>query len=292
MSDRRWAHQIMGYATVAGVEWVVITDGNEYRIYNALAHVPVEEKLFRAVQITDEAAPVAETLSLLSKDALNGNDLEHLWEAHFVDRQMKAALDELFSLDPSPSFVRLIKKRVKDLSTKDIKASLRRVQASFDSPVDPSTLFGTPVPSKPPRKRADKGLGETRKGKPDRAPTKGRAKGGFPATTRRFLDLGVKMRDVAAALIREGILTPPLELIGEYRGKTLKAQLVQGGSVVFAGKPYKSPSGAAAQAKATVAGRPMPTDGWQFWHYQSQNGEVVALDTARQEFLRRAAKSA
>ena len=41
LDDRRWAHQIMGYATVAGVEWVVITDGDEYRIYNALAHVRI-----------------------------------------------------------------------------------------------------------------------------------------------------------------------------------------------------------------------------------------------------------
>jgi predicted type IV restriction endonuclease len=28
LSDRRWANQIMGYATVAGVEWVVITNGS------------------------------------------------------------------------------------------------------------------------------------------------------------------------------------------------------------------------------------------------------------------------
>ena len=32
LSDRKWANQIMGYAGVAGVEWVVLTDGNEYRI--------------------------------------------------------------------------------------------------------------------------------------------------------------------------------------------------------------------------------------------------------------------
>ena len=37
LGDRKWANQIMGYATVAGVEWVVITNGDEYRIYNALA---------------------------------------------------------------------------------------------------------------------------------------------------------------------------------------------------------------------------------------------------------------
>jgi len=39
LDDRRWANQIMGYASVAGVEWIVLTDGNEYRIYNT--HAPV-----------------------------------------------------------------------------------------------------------------------------------------------------------------------------------------------------------------------------------------------------------
>jgi len=35
LSDRKWIGQILGYASVAGVEWCVLTDGNEYRFYNA-----------------------------------------------------------------------------------------------------------------------------------------------------------------------------------------------------------------------------------------------------------------
>ena len=49
LSDRKWAGQIMGYATVAGVKWAVLTDGNEYRIYNTHAPVDVEKKLLRRV---------------------------------------------------------------------------------------------------------------------------------------------------------------------------------------------------------------------------------------------------
>ena len=48
LGDQKWASQIMGYAIVAGVEWVVLTDGNEYRIYNTHAPVPVAEKLFHS----------------------------------------------------------------------------------------------------------------------------------------------------------------------------------------------------------------------------------------------------
>lgn len=43
LSDRKWIAQVLGYATVAGVEWCVLTDGDEYRFYNATAAVDAEE---------------------------------------------------------------------------------------------------------------------------------------------------------------------------------------------------------------------------------------------------------
>jgi len=33
LDDQRWRYQILSYATVAGVEWVALTDGNEYEIF-------------------------------------------------------------------------------------------------------------------------------------------------------------------------------------------------------------------------------------------------------------------
>ena len=42
INDPRWANQVISYAAVAGVEWVALTDGAEWRIYNAHAPVPVE----------------------------------------------------------------------------------------------------------------------------------------------------------------------------------------------------------------------------------------------------------
>lgn len=53
INDGKWASQILAYATVAGVEWVALTDGNEWRIYNSHAPVPVEQKLFRVVRVAD-----------------------------------------------------------------------------------------------------------------------------------------------------------------------------------------------------------------------------------------------
>ena len=49
LSDRKWQAQVLNYATMAGVEWCILTNGDEYRIYNSHATAPVEEKLFRKV---------------------------------------------------------------------------------------------------------------------------------------------------------------------------------------------------------------------------------------------------
>jgi hypothetical protein len=137
LDDRKWANQIMGYAAVAGVKWTVITNGDEYRIHNACVDVPVEEKLFRLVRLSDCNSPSVETLGLLSKDRIRDNDIEILWKAHFVDRQVRTALEGLFSQDPDVSLMRLVRKHVCDLSPKDVRASLARVRARFDFPVEP-----------------------------------------------------------------------------------------------------------------------------------------------------------
>ena len=88
LSNHKSASQIMGYASVAGVDWVVLTDGNEYRIY----HAPREcsrsrRKLFRRIRLADDGASAIETLDLLSRAGLHKNRLEAHWQAQLVDRE-------------------------------------------------------------------------------------------------------------------------------------------------------------------------------------------------------------
>ena len=40
-ADRKWIGQTLSYATMVGVEWCVLTNGDEYRLYNA--HAPVDD---------------------------------------------------------------------------------------------------------------------------------------------------------------------------------------------------------------------------------------------------------
>lgn len=92
IDDGKWAAQILTYATVAGVEWVALTDGNEWRIYNSHATVPVEQKLFRVVRIADPDDHAEQTLQLLAKSQMADHLIDVLWKADFIDRQVREAL--------------------------------------------------------------------------------------------------------------------------------------------------------------------------------------------------------
>src|ERR1035438_3451214 len=79
LGDRKWISQNISYATVVGVRWCALTNGDEYRIYNSHAEVDVDEKLFRKVRISDtEPKFIIDTLVLLSKDKMRGSLLDEI----------------------------------------------------------------------------------------------------------------------------------------------------------------------------------------------------------------------
>lgn len=261
LDDRRWVNQIMGYAGVAGVEWIVLTDGNEYRIYNSHAPVTVEEKMFRSVRISDGDSLAEETLGLLAKDRIAENRIAVLWRAHFVDRQVRAALEQLFSAESDLLLVNHIAKQAKNLSPEEIRASLGRCQVQLDFPLVDQQLLQD----------------ETRRSRKDTT----RAAG-----TRSPAQISVSVLD----LIQAGLLRPPVSLECHYKGRDLHAEIQPDGSVLFEGKKYHSLSTAAGMARATIIGhkpgRNFPqTNGWTFWKCRGSSGSLVEVDSARQEFL-------
>ena len=276
LEDRKWAGQIMGYAAVAGVKWVVITNGDEYRIYNACVDVPVDEKMFRAVKISDGTSTAEETLALLSKDRIRDNDIEILWKAHFVDRQVRLALEELIAAETDSSLIRLLKKKVTELSPKDIRASLARVRVRFDFPIESEPPVAGEGEAAERSEAARKAWDTRRKSRPDAELKRAKQKKAV---------VGVSLKDVIAA----GLLKAPLKLTVHYLRRDLEADLLPDGTVTFQGKNYASSSTAAEMARGTVTGRRMNTNGWTFWKYRDEGGKLVLLDTARQEYMKRKA---
>ena len=252
LNDLKWASQILGYASVAGVKWVVLTDGNEYRIYNAHASVPVEEKLFHTIRLTEDNAHVTKVLELLARDGLRDDRLEAHWRARYVDRKVRAALEGLFGPAPDESFVNLLRKRTGDLTTGDVNESLRRVRAWFDFPAVPEVPDAPDGPSKP------------------------RQSGRSNKT--------VHLKHV----IQAGIVRPPLDLHARYKGQRVSARIEADGTVTFRGRSFTSSSSAASSARRFVSGTPnarFPTNGWTFWQFTDADGQVKSIHALRECFL-------
>jgi predicted type IV restriction endonuclease len=272
LRDHKWVMQNLTYATGAGVQWCVLTNGDEYRIYNAHAPVAAEERLFRSVRISEtESKFLADTLLLLSKEMMRGTLLDDLWKAHFVDRNVRAALDSLLA-DQDAGLARLIQKRAAALTPADIHASLKRAKVSIDFPA-PSA---SPVPVVP---------GPVA-GKQEDAASRHEAGKKAWETMKLMADATLDN------LIATGLVRPPLEVERDYKGVHVTAVIEQNGKVVFAGEAYDSLSTAGGMARKQVVGappdRPYPqTNGWQFWQYRDENGELHAVEQLRKRYLER-----
>jgi hypothetical protein len=260
LSDRKWIGQILGYAAVAGVEWCVLTDGNEYRFYNATVPLDAEEKLFFQLRLTEsEEGEAAKRLKLISRSDIENSVLKTLWETHYLDRRVKRALQEMVT-GPEKGLVRLLRRKVTDLNPKQAVESLRRLDIRIDSPTLIPVLVG----------RSPGSLPKNQKGK--RTPRK--------AGTKHF---GVPLTDIITA----GFLKPPLRLFRKYKGKVLEATLLPDGGVEFQSTRHPSPSTAADIARSTLTGRRMATNGWDFWQYLDSDGKTHTLAEAREGFLRK-----
>lgn len=270
LGDRKWISQVLGYATVVGVEWCVLTNGDEYRLYNAHAPVDVEQKLFRVVRLSDadQDGYTLDTLELLSKEKMGDNLLNVLWKAHFIDRHVSQALGELLQNDDA-SLIRLIRKKTPELTPSDIRDSLKRADIRVDFPVVSvsSQSFAREV--------EDEGA----------SPVKviEKTEGG-----RKTLNIpGVQVID----LIQANLIEPPLKLEKEYKGKHLEAEVQRDGNIVFDGETYKSLSLAASLARKSIIGTPEGrkyphTNGWIFWKYRNpKTGKLEEIDVLRQSYL-------
>ena len=261
--DRRWVTQTLGYATVVGVEWCVLTNGDVYRLYNAHAPVSVDEKLFREVKVSDPSQDeyTLDTLSLLSKDNLSKEKMgekliDVFWKAHFIDRHVKEALEDLVR-SGDRRLINLLRgkaSRLMKVARSEVEESLKPAEVRLDFPV-------IIVLRQPP----DDGGG---------------------------IEPPVKVQ--VTDLIRAGFINPPLELEKEYKAVHLMATTQGDGSVIFDGEPYNSLSTAGGMARKSVIGappgRPYPqTNGWTFWKYRdTETGKLEEVNHLRQRYRERA----
>jgi hypothetical protein len=274
LGDGKWASQILNYATVAGVEWVALTDGDEWRIYNSHAPVPVEQKLFRVVHVADPDAQAEQTLKLLAKAQMADHLIDAFWKSDFVDRQIRDALGHLFGPEPDPSLVRLIRARATGLDPAEVRASLGRLRTTFDFPV-----VATPTVERAAEPRGPR-------------PVKGElATATQPAAQK--MGSGTPWRQVTLGqLITAGLVRVPFDIEHRYLKTQLTARIEDASRIVFQGRGYDSLSLAGGMARKSVGGqfpgpKIPPTNGWTFWQFRGSDGVLHVLDDLRRELHER-----
>ena len=273
LDDGKWAAQILAYATVAGVEWVALTDGNAWRIYNSHAAVPVEQKLFRVVRVAEPDDHAEETLRLLAKAQMADHLIDDLWKSDFVDRQIRDALQRLFGPEPDPSLVRLVRAKTAALAPAEVRKSLGRLRTTFDFP----------VVATPPAELAERAP-EPRARRPTLPEAVVQPKTTGSGTPWRHVNL--------ADVIAGGLIRIPFEIEHRYLRVELRARIEGAGRIIFDGHPYDSLSTAGGIARRSVkgatAGRAYPqTNGWTFWEYRRPDGTLAVLDDLRRELFER-----
>ena len=263
LSDRKWVAQVLGYATVAGVEWCVLTDGDEWRFYNSTAAVDAEEKLFRRIRVSENNLDeVVETLALLARDNIEGNLLEPLWAAYFVDRKVKQALREMID-SRDGGLIRLVRRKTPKLKPKQVLESLGRLEIRIDSPPLRPSDTTSPTPTVPEIKP------------PDSQPRPGQRRG--------HKGPGIGLSD----LIEAGLLKPPARLSTKYKDQTFEATLLANGEIEFHSQRYATSSAAGEAARATITGRKMNTNGWTFWRVTCADGKTRTLGQVRDAHRRK-----
>lgn len=269
LEDHKWLTQTLTYATAAVVEWVVLTNGAEWRIYNAYAQVPPEQKLFRVVKLHDGADEATSVLQLLSKDNMSENRIAELWRAYFVDQRVQEALQGLFSLgDPARELISAVHRRTKDLSLKDIRTSLTRVRATFEFPTVASSVpqYAAPMTTAGPMARGNGSVA--------------------PSSTYQHVSAAERKLSLLDLVVK-GLLFPGQEIEAPVpHGPTVTAKVTAEGLIDFAGTTYKTPSEAGAAVKEQLASHPLTasekaTDGWRLWKTKSPTGSHVSLKELR-----------
>jgi hypothetical protein len=273
VDDGKWASQILAYATVAGVEWVALTDGNEWRIYNSHATVPVEQKLFRVVRVADAGSHTGQTLGLLAKTQMADHLIDALWKSDFVDRQVRDALGRIFGPEPDHGLVRLIRAKAQALSPAEVRASLGRLRTTFDFPVVASPGIERVAP-------------------PNELAPKAALRAALPMPTKQIGDGTPWRRVTLAQLIEAGLVPLPLDIEHRYRGTQLAARIEAADRVVFDGQAYDSLSTAGGMARKSVIGSPTgrdypQTNGWTFWERRKADRTLGVLDELRRDLYER-----
>ncbi|GIX08204.1 MAG: hypothetical protein KatS3mg115_2607 [Candidatus Poribacteria bacterium] len=97
--DDKAVAQLIGYCATENVDWGVLTNGEEWRIYWRKIGEKAPDQLLWRVELASDApaAEVAGRLGLLRRDSVLNGELDRKARGEYVSREVKKALQTLFT---------------------------------------------------------------------------------------------------------------------------------------------------------------------------------------------------
>lgn len=140
-NQTRVRRELLPRASDAGFEWMLLTDGDEYEVFNAHPDRRIDHRPFGAIRLSDDSMVEAlEFFDLFARARMEENRLEAVWSRRQADRQVKQSFEELIVSDDT--LVQLLLSKTKDLSANDIRSSLARATIVLEFESSGCSEFG------------------------------------------------------------------------------------------------------------------------------------------------------
>ncbi|MBV9193898.1 MAG: type I restriction enzyme HsdR N-terminal domain-containing protein [Solirubrobacterales bacterium] len=110
LDDKKFIAQTVNYANNDGVVWCVLTNGRRLRVYKTNEPVAMDRKLLFEVDLADQSESPGEKarlLRLVSREAVQADELDRFGERVFTDARVRKALAEL-AADPPDALMRTV----------------------------------------------------------------------------------------------------------------------------------------------------------------------------------------
>jgi hypothetical protein len=128
--------QVVAYAASDGIEWCILTNGIDYKVYKSTENVKAPEKLLYEVSIDPKDAgertikEVVELLNRFSKESMIDKVLDEYGKLVFTTSKIRKAVDILFN-DPPSNLIKMIRTKANDekIKPQEIKDALKRLWA-------------------------------------------------------------------------------------------------------------------------------------------------------------------
>ena len=128
--EYKFVAQVITYATMAGAEWALVTNGDQWDLYAVLAKDDMAKKLIFSVKVSD--ADFLEWMAWISPSRVEASELDRFWRLLVAERRVKATVETMFR-ERSDALVKLLARQT-GLHEGEVATALQTLRMSFDGP--------------------------------------------------------------------------------------------------------------------------------------------------------------